>query len=155
MKKSQLVLIALAVASIVFFFWTWSRSNSQPPQTLAKSDSVTSAASTVPAFESKTSSDGWAEIEILPLALTPREWSFKVNLNAHQEMDVDLMKVATLTDEKGDTLAPLRWEEPNPGGHHRQGTLVFKAPPSLPESITITITNVGGAATRTFSWDLQ
>ena len=154
MKKSQLILIGLAVVSVAFFFWALNRSSVQPLQA-ALDTGASQGVATSSAYEPKTSSDGWAEVEVLPLALASSEWSFQVNLNAHQEMNVDMTKAATLTDDRGDALTPLRWEEPNPGGHHQQGVLVFKAPASKPQSITLTLKDVGGAATRTFSWTLQ
>lgn len=154
MSKLNLVLIVLVIASGAFFFWAWSHSKNQPPQALSDNSSA-STATTSAGFEPKVSSDGWAEIEVTPLTLASNEWSFRVNLNAHQEMDVDLTKAATLTDDRGDTLTPVRWEEPNPGGHHRQGTLVFAAPASKPQTITLTVKDIGGAAVRMFTWQLQ
>ncbi len=154
MKKLDLIIVILVIATSGFFFWAWSQSNSQPLQASVNNGSANNAVVTSSTFEPKTSSDGWAEVEILPLTLASSEWSFGIALNAHQEIDADLTKVVTLTDDRGDALLPLRWEEPNPGGHHRQGTIVFRAPSPTPKSITITIADVGGAATRTFSWNL-
>lgn len=154
MKKSQLVLIGLAIVSVTFFFWAWNRSSVQPPQAATDTGTSHSVAASS-SLEAKTSSDGWAEVEVTPLSLASGEWSFKVNLNAHQEMEADLAKAATLTDDRGDRLTPLRWEDPDPSSHHREGTLVFSAPVSKPQSITLTVKDVGGAAARAFSWTLQ
>ncbi len=155
MKKSNLILITLMVVAAGFFVgaWIWSNSQTLPaPPDSPSGESATSTTSS--ALEPKASSDGWAEVEVKPLALGSKEWSFSVTLNAHQEIDADLMKAATLADSQGDTFAPLRWEEPTPGGHHREGTLVFGAPASKPQNMTLTLKDVGGAAVRTFSWQL-
>lgn len=154
MKKSNLVITVLVIVAAGFFFWAWSQSSSQSPQTSANNGSANNAATTSSAFSPINNSDGWAEVEVVPLTFASSEWSFGIALNAHQEINTDLTKAVTLTDDRGDTLTPLRWDEPNPGGHHRKGTLVFPAPSSTPKSITITMTGVGGATTRTFSWNL-
>lgn len=154
MKKPNLILLALVIAAAGFFIWAWNRSGSAPSATNPSGSSAqTAATSTV--LEAKTNSDGWAEVEATPLAFGSNEWSFGIALNAHQEIDADLTKEATLTDDRGDSLAPLRWDEPNPGGHHRKGTLTFPVPPSKPQSITLTMKDVGGAAQRTFTWTLS
>ena len=154
MKKSNIVIVILVIAAAGFFLWVLSRSNSQPPQTSASSGSANNAIAISFAFNPIDSSDGWAEVEVLPLTFASSEWSFGIALNAHQEIDADLIKTVTLTDDRGDTLTPLRWDEPNSGGHHRKGILVFPSPSSTPKKITIIMTGVGGAATRTFSWNL-
>jgi len=153
MKKSDLILFALVIAAAGFFLWAWNRPADQPA--VKSPGNNTSAAATSSTLEAKTSSDGWAEVEAMPLALASSEWSFGISLNAHQEIDADLAKAVTLTDDQGDSLAPLRWDEPSPGGHHRKGTLVFPAPSSKPASITLTMKDVGGAALRTFTWKLS
>lgn len=154
MRKSNLILLALVIAAAGFFIWAWSRSGSAPPVTNSSGSSAQTVATST-SLESKTNSDGWAEVEATPLALGSNEWSFGIALNAHQEIDADLTKAATLVDDRGDTFTPLRWEEPNPGGHHRKGTLVFKAPSSALSSITLAMKDVGGVAMRKFSWQLK
>lgn len=136
MKKTNLILLTLVIVAVGFFLWAWNRPAGGPIAASPLGNS-TSAAAASSALEAKTSSDGWAEVEVLPLTLASSEWSFDVALNVHQEISVDLTKAATLADDRGDTLTPLRWEEPNPGGHHRKGTLVFPAPSSTPNRITI------------------
>ena len=135
--------MVVVIAAVGFFAGAWAWSNNRT--TLTSS-----------ALESKANADGWTEVEVTPLALGSKEWSFSIILNAHQEIDADLMKAATLADNQGNALTPLRWEEEEPtqGGHHREGTLVFSAPVSKPQDITLTLANVGGAAVRTFSWRL-
>lgn len=154
MKKSNIILYTLVILAAGFFLWAWNRPASAPPAASPVGNSA-AAAATSTALEAKTNSDGWAEVEVAPLTLASSEWDFGVALNAHQEIDADLTKAVMLTDDRGDSLTPLRWDEPNPGGHHRKGTLVFKAPSSRPANITLTMKDVGGAATRTFNWQLK
>ncbi len=149
MKKLNLIIAIIVAAAAGFFLWAWGQSGIRLPRTLGNDIATTSFA-----FKPIDNSDGWAEIEVLPLNLASSEWSFGVSLSAHQETDADLTKAAILTDDKGDALLPIRWDDPNPSWHHRKGTLVFPAPPSKPRSITLTIANIGGVATRTFSWKL-
>lgn len=154
MKKINILIIILIAVAAGFFFWAWNQSNNQPTPTSGGNNLTSNTAASSSAFSPIDNSFGWAEVEVLPLSLTSSEWSFGVALNAHQEIGADLTKAAILTDDRGDTLAPLRWEDPNPGEHHRKGILVFAAPSSTPKNITITMTNVGEAATRKFSWSL-
>ena len=88
MKKSHIIFISLAVVSAAFFLWAWNRSSVQPPQATTDAG-VPYNAATSSALEAKTNSDGWADIEVTPSSLAPSEWSFKVILNAHQELDAN------------------------------------------------------------------
>ncbi len=142
------------IAAAGFFVGAWVWSNGQAAPISANVSAGSGTATTSSSLESKASSDGWAEVEVTPFTLGSKEWSFSVTLNAHQEIDADLIKAATLADDQGDTPTPLRWEEPTLGGHHREGTLVFGTPASKSQNITLTLKDIGGAAVRTFSWQL-
>ena len=81
------------------------------------------------------------------------EWEFSVVLDTHsQALDDDLAKNAVLVIE-GQEVAPLRWTGTAPGGHHREGRLVFPAPASSPATVELRIQRPGEAAARLFRWD--
>ena len=65
------------------------------------------------------------------------------------------MKVVTLVDDKGIAYLPTRWEGAGPGGHHREGTLVFNAVNPAPTSVHLQIKEVGGIPERMFIWELK
>lgn len=109
------------------------------------------------AFETKTNEEGDVTVKVTPLALASgaSEWKFEVILDTHTvELSEDLVSLAKVF-YGDDTVRALRWEGDSPGGHHRSGFLIFPAPESMPESITITIENVGGVTSRTFTWNLS
>ncbi len=71
----------------------------------------------------------------------------------------DLKKLAALRTEGGGEVPPSAWDAP-PGGHHREGRLLF--PNRLPDgrpllapetrAITLVVRNMGGVKERTFTW---
>jgi len=90
------------------------------------------------------------------LAASAKSWDFKVVLDTHSgELNDDLVKAATLIDDKGGRHAPVKWEGAGPGGHHREGTLKFNAVTPTPTSIELRIARAGEAAPRSFRWQLK
>lgn len=154
MKKSNLIITILVIAAAGFFLWALLGSKKEPASTNNAPQQNSAVAAF--AYEAKSNSEGGVEVEIQPLDLTSSEWSFSAGLNTHAgSLDDDLTKIATLTDDRGDAVSPLRWEGPPPGGHHRNGTLFFPQITPKPSSITMTIRDVGGVAERKFTWQLD
>ena len=89
------------------------------------------------------------------LASSSKTWDFKVVLDTHsQELTDDLVKTATLLDDKGTRHVPISWEGAGPGGHHREGTLRFNAISPKPQNIELQIQRAGETAPRSFRWQL-
>lgn len=155
MKKSNLIITILVIAAAGFFLWALLRSGNQSSAPTNVGEQGNTVATTT-AFEARTNSEGGVEVEVQPLDLTSSEWIFSVGFNTHSgSLDEDLLKSVTLSDDRGDTIAPLRWEGPPPGGHHRNGTLIFPQIAPRPSSITIAIRGIGGVADRKFVWQLK
>jgi hypothetical protein len=86
---------------------------------------------------------------------------FAVTMNTHAvDLDgYDLLKLAVLTTNNGQSVQPISWDAPS-GGHHRQGTLTFPtnatdgAPLIGPNtsSVKLIIRDVAGVPERTFQW---
>lgn len=96
------------------------------------------------------------------VAVTPEALSaagpvkFAISLNTHSvELDQDLTAVAELRDDQGNSYRPEKWDGSPPGGHHRQGTLIFPALQSPAKSVTLVIRDVADVAERMFSWQVQ
>ncbi|MBI4205485.1 MAG: hypothetical protein HY527_10710 [Betaproteobacteria bacterium] len=97
------------------------------------------------------------------MAITPqnlvagaKSWNFKVVLDTHSgELNDDLVKTATLLDDKGGRLAPVKWEGAGPGGHHREGTLQFDPVTPTPSAIELRVQRPGEPAPRSFRWQLK
>ena len=106
---------------------------------------------------SKENDEGQVTVTVTPLTLSKGAdtWRFEVQLNTHvAPITQDLTAVAVLSDGQGHDESPLAWQGDPPGGHHRQGILSFKAINPSPESVTLTIRQVGSVPERTFTWAL-
>ncbi len=158
MNTKNEILIGLAVLAGMFFLYALSVPRGTPTE-YGRSASQTHQAPGVVVtspYESQTNSDGTAEVIAKPLALGTSTWIFNFGIDTHVgSLDMDMTKVAVLTDDRGDSLVPVAWDGPAAGGHHRNGTLAFPGPSSTPKTITLTVSNVGGVATRTFTWSIK
>ena len=104
------------------------------------------------------SSSGGVTVAVTPqnLAASARSWDFKVVLDTHSgELNDDLVKAATLIDDKSGRHVPVKWEGAGPGGHHREGTLRFNAIAPRPESVELQILRPGESKPRSFRWQLK
>ena len=104
------------------------------------------------------SSDRGVTVAVTPqnLAASARSWDFKVVLDTHSgELNDDLLKTATLLDEKGGRRVPAQWEGAGPGGHHREGVLSFKPVSPAPATIELQIRRAGEENPRSFRWQLK
>ncbi len=155
MKKSTLILIILTAAAASFFAVVFVPHH---PSGNAKSVVTQQLGTNSSALASQTNTDGTVQVSVQPGDLQSSEWTFAVSMNTHSgNLPQDLTQSVTLTDDKGNKIALLRWENGVPSSmpdHHKSGTFVFAAPASKPQSITLTISNISGVAIRTFSWNL-
>ena len=96
-------------------------------------------------------------IMVTPLDIAPgsSEWKFDVVRDTHSvELDQDMTKIAVLRDDQGKEYPPVRWDGAPPGGHHREGILVFGAVQPTPQTVEIVIKNVGEIPERLFKWNM-
>lgn len=114
----------------------------------------------------KTDNQGEVGIEIAYRGGDAQTLVFRVTMDS-MKMDLpplaeyDLARLARLAGIGGGEIRPVRWsiEETGHMGHHVKGTLAFKLDAAHrailqrgPVSFDIVVTDVGGAAKRTFSW---
>src|SRR3989338_4891239 len=89
---------------------------------------------------------------------TPNEaeaWDFEVVLETHTKtLNDDLAKSSVLIAD-GRQYLPLGWEGAPPGGHHRKGSLRFKAIAPQPQIIELQIRLAGDASPRSSKWLLK
>jgi len=82
-------------------------------------------------------------------------WEFAVVLDTHSaDLNDNLAQSAKLTTDDGRTLKPTSWLGAPPGGHHREGVLVFDVPAPRPGVIELRIDRPGESSPRTFRWQL-
>ena len=108
-------------------------------------------------YSSQTNSEGNVEIEVVPnVSSDKKSWSFQITLTTHAgSLDEDLAKNSSLVDEEGNKLAPLRWEGADPGGHHREGTLIFPPFSQTPRSVKLILKDIGEIPERSFIWNFD
>lgn len=119
-----------------------------------KSDSAATNGSSLP---TKTSAEGGMTVKVTPRNIVSGSlvWEFAVVLDTHTgALDTDLVSDATLV-AGGKTYQPIRWDGDPPGGHHREGMLVFDAADPMPAYMELKIKNVGGIPERQFMWDVK
>lgn len=109
-----------------------------------------------PALTAQSSSEASVTVKVTPRALTGASWDFEVVFDTHsQELKDDLEKTAVLVADGGAAQTPVKWQGDPPGGHHRKGTLQFKAVSPMPAAIELRITRLGEAKPRSFRWKLK
>lgn len=117
----------------------------------------TRASAQTGALPSQQNNAGQVMVKVTPRAVskTANAWRFEVQFNTHvAPITQNLVAVTTLSDGNGHDEHPLAWDGDPPGGHHRKGTLVFKPIDPLPQSLTLTIRQVGAVPERSFTWKL-
>ncbi|MBI2624359.1 hypothetical protein HYW67_02590 [Candidatus Parcubacteria bacterium] len=110
------------------------------------------------ALPAREDTAGGVAITISPqnVALDAPEWEFLVTLDTHSgELAEDLVQAARLVDDQGNEYRPIDWTGDPPGGHHREGSLKFKAFAPRPKIIVLILRKVGGVAERRFTWVLD
>jgi hypothetical protein len=108
------------------------------------------------ALEAKTNKEGRVTVKVTPQAPSDAAapLRFQVVLDTHSAaLDQDMRASAVLV-AGGTERAALAWEGDPPGGHHREGVLVFPPLGAGPRAVTLTIKDVGGVAERAFAWTL-
>lgn len=117
---------------------------------------ATLAAAASPALAPQSTSQSGVTVSITPRTLSGTTWDFEVSFNTHsQELKDDLEKTAVLIADGGAPQAPVKWQGAPPGGHHRSGTLQFKAVSPMPAVIELRIPRQGEANPRSFRWQLK
>jgi hypothetical protein len=109
-------------------------------------------------WETKTDDQPPVTIKVTPVELGQNAeiWKFTLVLDTHSgSLDQDPIQIAVLTDDKGNTYRPSAWEGPGPGGHHREGILVFNPIDPSPEYVELKIKNIDGVSERVFKWSLE
>lgn len=123
--------------------------------TMAFGTTTTSAATEL---ETMSSSAQNVTVKITPRNITSNAntWSFTIVLDTHSaDLGDDLLKTAVLLDSAGGRFLPVAWNGAPPGGHHRSGTLQFKALSPMPAAIEVQIQREGEVTPRTFRWQLK
>ncbi|MDO8769233.1 MAG: hypothetical protein Q7K57_11125 [Burkholderiaceae bacterium] len=105
----------------------------------------------------QSSTEQGVTVKVTPKSIgsPDNRWEFTIVLDTHSaDLRDDLTQSATLTTNDGRTLRPANWTGAAPGGHHREGVLVFDVPAPRPSAIELRIVRPGESALRIFRWQL-
>ncbi|MCQ3972111.1 MAG: hypothetical protein DPW09_01550 [Anaerolineae bacterium] len=129
----------------------------QPQATQAGATQAQAAQPVAQSFETQSSNEKAVIVEVTPLNLSQGGASldFEVAFNTHSvELAFDPAKISVLQDDQGHEYPAQSWEGPGPTGHHRSGTLRFKALDHPTKFVEVVMRDVAGVPERTFRWDL-
>ena len=138
----------------LFYFGIFNHEQPQPISSPQIEQPVSTAQGN---WETKTDDQPPVTIKVTPVEFGSgvKAWSFQVTLDTHSgSLDNDLLAVTSLVDDVGSVYYPIFWEGPGPGGHHREGILMFEAVNPVPSYIELKIENVGGIPERSLKWNI-
>lgn len=154
MKYLKFSPIILASALLLYYYFGVYQPQKQAllPQNEQPEQSINNAPKQ---WETKSDDQPPVVIEMTPVEFgqDAKTWRFTIVFDTHSgSLDQDPTKVISLSDDNGNTYQPIAWEGPGPGGHHREGTLIFNPIQPLPGYVELKIKDVGGIAERSFKW---
>ena len=108
-------------------------------------------------YETKTDTQGSVTVDVTPrISSEGRQWKFEMVLDTHSvEFDQDPLQAVVLVDDQENNFKPISWDGLGPGGHHREGILIFEAIIPVPKYIELKIKNVGNIPERSLKWNIQ
>ena len=158
MKYSKFLVAALAFVLLAYFISQNNKEQTQETangketqQSLANSGSQSS-------LTTRSDNQGAVTVEVTPLDISSDidSWRFEGSLSTHSvELNGDLVQKSVLLDDQGNFHQPISWEGAGPGGHHREGVLIFNAVKPAPQSVELKIKDIAGIAVRSFKWNLN
>jgi len=104
----------------------------------------------------QSSSQSGVTVKVTPQSLAGAEWAFELVFDTHtQELKDEPLKSAVLVVDGGAPSAATDWKGDAPGGHHRKGTLRFKAPAGSAANVELRLSRPAESAPRVFRWQLR
>ena len=156
--KNKILTILSVAAFMGGFLLLYFSGPKQSKQVAPITNQVDQQTTSVEKWETKTDEQASVTVTVTPtdISLQSKEWKFDVVLNTHSvELDQDMTKIAVLVDGQGKEYKPLSWNGSEPGGHHREGVLIWNAIEPTPKSVEIKIKDISEIPERSFKWDLK
>lgn len=154
MKYLLYIIIGLGIVALLFLVYI----NREQPQLSNNQPTAQSLNTAEGNWESRTDDQPPVAITVTPIEFGTgvEKWKFQIAFDTHSgSLDDDLLAVASLVDDAGNVYQPMAWDGPGPGGHHREGILVFAALNPAPSYVELKIKNAGGVPERLFKWELK
>ena len=157
MKKTMLVIASLATLALTGGYLVFYRDQSEE-QSAPVTTQLGQQTGVQQQWETKTDEQPPVTVTVTPVEFGKevRIWKFDVAFDTHSgSLDSNPLTIATLIDDGGNVYEPIAWEGVGPGGHHREGILVFDAITPAPSFIELKVEDVGGIPERSFKWNLE
>lgn len=151
MKKSLSYILSTGFIAFLLVYFGFLNTKEQPNNV----QPVGQSTKEIERWETKTDAQPPVTVSITPVEFGKNTavWKFDIAFNTHSgSLDDDPLQIAVLADNQGRIYQPTAWEGPGPGGHHREGTLIFDAISPMPPYIELKIKDVGGIPERLFKW---
>ena len=106
-------------------------------------------------YKQQIDEKGSVVVEVTPISLaSENNTSFTLSFTTHSgDLNYDVVAIAKLTDNKGNTYNPISWTG-GKGGHHIEGTLTFPKLSQEASTVTLTIPGIDNQD-RVFEWKLN
>ncbi len=156
MKYLKFLPVILVLIFLLYYYFGIYDGGKQQLQSNQQIESISSVKEKK--WETKTDEKFPVTIKVTPIELggNAEIWKFEVVFDTHSgSLDEDPIKITVLTDDKGNSYNPIAWEGAGPGGHHREGVLIFNAINPAPAYLELKFKNVGGIPERLFKWDMK
>ncbi|OGK32122.1 hypothetical protein A3F57_03570 [Candidatus Roizmanbacteria bacterium RIFCSPHIGHO2_12_FULL_36_11] len=152
---NKILVLALAII-IVFFVVNLSQNRTSQTVTMDNSVQNTTITPNKDKFSPQENEGGnvtvTAQPEVLGIGQKPR---FKLEFNTHSvDLSFDIANQSYLIDDRGNRVEGSTWNGSPPGGHHREGTLIFNDPLSETKYAEFIIKEIAGVSERKFKWEL-
>lgn len=149
-KKVKLFAGVFAVAVVSLVFFAQETSVSKPTQ----DDSKTT--NTDQKYGSKVDDQENVTVTVTPVLPVADSGvlQFTIVMDTHSiELDQNMIDSTVLIDDQGIRYSPFNWEG-SVGGHHREGVLTFTKITTIPKSVELKISGIGGVD-RSFVWQFN
>jgi hypothetical protein len=107
----------------------------------------------------QTKDEASVTVKIAPLNLNDQSAAtldFKITLDTHSvDLNYDLATMATLSNDAGEKVQPIKWDGPAGGGHHKEGVLSFPQLKNRGQALTLTLRGVADVPERRFTWKVN
>ncbi len=156
MKYLKFTLIILVAIFLLYYYFSVSDAGKQQLKGSRQIESVSS--SEQKQWETKTDEQSPVTVAVTPIEFgkDAGTWKFDIVFDTHSgNLDENPLEIALLLDDKSNTYQPLAWEGPGPGGHHREGVLIFNPIRPAPPYVELKVKDVGGISERSFKWSVE
>ncbi|RJQ26520.1 hypothetical protein C4577_03380 [Candidatus Parcubacteria bacterium] len=139
-----LILGGIIISGLVF----------KPAQPLQAQNLNQASSEQLGALSPQVKTVGEIEIEVVPVSVAVgKNITFSLVMDNHSvDLDYDFLKIATLTDDRGNSYKAQSWTGSG-GGHHIKGELIFPSLSKMPKSLILTLNGVDNKS-EAFIWQL-